>query len=295
MEIGKQTSPGGALYDISLDLDKAGAAACSLATPTPYACVPDLNEGGFTMEPAFFSDHADLAIGDLLSAIGTDWTLTWDAGLPTETVATLCFGTISDSDFPAMPVIETPENGGVSDASLVAWSYEAGRPEPCAFPSDQNAELSGPDESSCEAILPLGEPEAPACVARTWAPREDCTDPTTFLPGQWSALVENRYEPGLVSAATGQISAPDGTPCPAATGDPWLIQGPTWLGLQSYELVGFTLASPVPALAGHLGNWILGGSLAAAGLGGVWARGRRPMNRKRRVEADRPAARITES
>jgi hypothetical protein len=71
----------------------------------------------------------------LTLAISTDWTLTWDEGLPTQTIVVIGFGSVPDNDFLLVPSLTTPIDGvpiripGDPNPPKIEWTY--GGTAPC--------------------------------------------------------------------------------------------------------------------------------------------------------------------
>ena len=109
------------LYGIYFDAKKDGATSCKLATPsdpTGSACSINLMIGW------------DLTFSQLTAEIEAvpgpeDWTLTWDEGLSTETIATINFGSVLEADWLSLPTITNPPNGatGVPPDTSIDWTW----------------------------------------------------------------------------------------------------------------------------------------------------------------------------
>ena len=65
----------------------------------------------FVPEQLYFDAVKDLSFSSLSSEIGSNWTLTWDKTLPTETVATIGIGVVLESEFFEVPTLLDPPVG----------------------------------------------------------------------------------------------------------------------------------------------------------------------------------------
>jgi hypothetical protein len=251
----KSSDDGADTYQIDLEATKTGASACSLTTPEgTYPCSA-VTAGALQLPPAFFSDHTYSgvnAFSDLLVAIGTDWTLTWDPGEGTETVASICFGSgWQESDFLEVPILSQPADGstGAPITTGMTWGY--GATPACTAQTDRvEASMIGPGGAERDSD------ELP-CSSTTWTPSPDLT------AGEWIATITNAHDPGPV--VSGWLEAPDASSCTAPTGDPWSLTNEDWLGLASIDSATFRVANPIPALSGN-GAIALIGALLLAGM-----------------------------
>jgi len=248
-------------YEMHLEATKSGASECSLSTPKwTYTCAAVI-DGTLTLPAAFLSDHSGLSFAQLLTTIETDWTLTWDPGEGTETVATICFGSIVEANFlEHVPILSHPvDDSREPPTTGMIWGY--GKTAACTAQRDRvEAGMFGP------AGAERGSDEL-ACSVTSWMPS------TALTAGQWTAMINNGHDPGLV--VSGWIEAPDGTSCAAPTGDPWpLLDCPAspplecqsdWLSLENIDRATFAVANQVPALSKG-GTAVLGGVLLLAGV-----------------------------
>ncbi len=205
------------LYDIfALAANKDGATTCELVTPTgTYSCI---NVGGeFLAEQSFRDDHMDMSFAGLTAAISGNWTLTWDEGLPTQTVATISFGTVLESDFKLVPTLTAPVDGvpieipGDPNPPTIEWNY--GTTLPC------DAQLDAVEVALIEqAGTEISSGELP-CDSLSWTP------PSPLTEGTWFSRVAN--------IITDYRLVPDGIDIVEGT---WPIENSDWLSLRSIDL-----------------------------------------------------------
>jgi hypothetical protein len=199
-------------YNILMSTSKVDAVTCQLVILTGTYTLTDEGHGAFLPGPDYYKDTSLLTFEDLTGIIGVDWTLTWDEGLPTETIATISFGTVAANDFLLMPTITNPVSGGVianpdPNPPVFTWTY-APTP-PC------QAQLEG-------VFVYLQDPEGvgnfypPAdCNTTSWTPPEPLSE------GDWLFMVFN---------VCSIRDVPDGL---QVTGDPWILDNSDWLALFS--------------------------------------------------------------
>jgi hypothetical protein len=247
-------------YSIFFDANKDGATTCTLETPSDpggSACPfgpDDRDLSGFI--------RTGLTCTELEAEIetaGTDWTLVWDEGLGTETVADIDFGTINfncenesgatewPSDF---PTITNPLDGasGVSPDTSVDWTWPA---SPVLY--SVAAVLVGPN-SDVRGSGKLPHPPPPT----SWPPDSPLT------PGQWIAVAMNE-DRDIRTVSTGLT----------ITGDSWPLDNDSgWLGANSLDISDFTVAAPVPSLSPR-GIAMLGGLVFAIAVAGLAVQRRR--------------------
>jgi hypothetical protein len=192
------------------------------------------------------------------TASGDDWTLTWDAGLLTETVVDIDFGTINfncedeegstewPSDFPS---ITNPPNGGtgVSPNTIIVWEW----PESPVLYDVMVLLFQRPNGDRRDSGE-LPHPPPPT----SWTPA------SPLVPWAWKAVVLNA-DNDIRTVPTGLT----------ITGDTWDISG-GWLDATSMDVSDFTVALAVPSL-NPMGAALLGGLVVAIALGGLAVQRRR--------------------
>ncbi len=211
---------GGDLYGIGMNANKDGAA--SMEVTTPSGTFVGANLGGIFVPELLNSTLVDLSFSSLTGEIAGDWTLIWDKGLATETVATVGFGSVSENEFLAVPSLINPVDGasGVSPTTSFEWEYTI--PVIDAQLDRVELFLSGPGG------LVLLSDELPLS-ATSWIP------PTPLAPGLWEAILVNGTDIREVANGIGG----------SISGDPWVIQNLDWLGLDSVDRASFTVV-PLP-------------------------------------------------
>lgn len=212
----------GLFYDLDFDANKNGATTCGLTTQNgTFACI-DTGDGWI---PDSTYNNLGLTFAELTSEIGTDWTLTWDAGLATETIATIGFGTIAQSDWFAIPTITNPLDGttGVSPSTSIDWTYSV---------STASAQLDAVEVFLTTGNVSIESDELPQ-VDTSWTP----DDP--LAPGGWVVGISNGHSPRIVA---------DGIGGPI-TGDPWVLENGDWLALDSVDRASFVVAGSAPGNA----------------------------------------------
>lgn len=231
---------GGDLYRILMEANKDGAATMEVTTPS--GTFLGANTGNLFVPELLNSSLVDLSFSGLAGEIGTDWTLIWDKGLTTETVATIGFGSITVGEFLETPMFLNPPNGatGVSPDTSIDWTYTI--PATSAQVDRVEVFLTGPDgQSLSSGELPLS--------ATLW------TSPTPLTPGAWEAIINNAIDIRTVA---------DGIGGPIS-GDPWVIANLDWLQLTSADRTSFTVV-PLPGAL-----WLFASGIAAL----VWGRVKR--------------------
>ncbi len=211
---------GGHLYRIGMEANKDGAVTMEVTTPSGTFVGADA--GGVFVPELLNSTLVDLSFSGLTSEIAGDWALIWDRGLATETVATIGFGPVSESEFLAVPSLITPVDGasGVSPTTSFEWEYTI--PAIDAQVDRVQLFLWGPGGIGLvSGELPLS--------ASLWTP------PAPLVPGIWEAIVINGIDVRLVADGIGG----------SISGDPWVIQNLDWLGLNSADRAGFAVV-PIP-------------------------------------------------
>jgi hypothetical protein len=176
------------VYGIAFDAGKDGATSCEVTTPSgTFACIDTALRLDLT--------HAELT-AEIGPGTGADWTLTWDKGLGTETVAAIDFGSVLVSDWWSLPSITNPLDGasGVSSDTSIDWTWP-----PSPDLSELDVLLLGPNNEQRESgELPLN--------TTSWTPL------SPLDPGFWQAAVSNRDDIRDVL---------DGL---SITGDMWVLQ-----------------------------------------------------------------------
>jgi hypothetical protein len=222
-------------YGISFDANKDGYTSCTLETPGD----PSGSECSFDVI------RWDLTYSQLTAEIGSgsgaDWTLTWDEGLPTETLATIDFGSVPESDWLALPTISNPPDGasGVSPQTSIDWTWPA-------QPDLDRVEVlmfgpNGQERDSDEFPPPPPEPTS-------WTPL------SPLASGPWQAVVLNGNDIRDVPIGI------------SISGDPWVLENSDWLSASSIDFSSFTVAPPVPALPGWPAYAVLAGLLILVGV-----------------------------
>ena len=235
----------GFVYLVKLYANKLGATTCELVTPKrAYECMKgaqdceDIDELGITFcqpvddafiptpESYFYDDHKDLTVAEFQTEIATDWILTWDKDLPTQTIATIDFGTINDSDWLPVPKVTLPQNGAsnVMPNTEIAWAYDVPTSEAQKDDVEVNL-LSKKGELISSGDLPL--------ESTSWTP------PSPLAPGLWLAAVLNG-NPSVRTVDENGIG--EGV---SVTGDAWLLQNGDWLACDRWGGSVFTV-EPTP-------------------------------------------------
>lgn len=231
----KYYSDAGDRYGISFDANKDGYTSCKLETPgdpSGSACSFDVIRWDLTLAQV---------IAEIGSGSGADWTLTWDEGLPTETLATIDFGAVSGSDWLSLPTINDPPDGasGVSAHPSIDWTWPA-------EPDLDRVEvlMFGPNEQERDSDEFPPPPPEPT----SWTPLPPLT------PGPWQAVVLNGNDIRDVPVGIG------------ISGDTWVLENSEWLAATSIDFSSFTVALPVPALPGWPAYAVLAGLLVLVGV-----------------------------
>jgi hypothetical protein len=149
-----------------------------------------------------------------------DWTLTYDEGLSTETIATIDFGSVLESDWLNLPTITNPPDGAtdVSPHTSIDWTWPT------------SPGLGRIEVSLVEPGNELRETHELPLDATSVTPLSPLT------PGDWLAVV--LYETELRDGLDGIV----------ITGNPWVPDEPEWLGALSMDLSSFTVI-PEPSTA----------------------------------------------
>jgi hypothetical protein len=210
-------------YGVVAEAGKADATTCGLETPTDTF---DCSNGGIVIA-------SGLDWGGLTDEIGTeagaDWTLTWDEGLSTETIALIDFGIVLESDWSSLPTVTNPPDGTqwASPDTSIDWEWPVS-------PNLDRVEvaLSGPyNEQRGSDELPLN--------TTSWTPL------SPLDPGWWDAVVSNGNDIRDV---------PEGL---SITGDTWVLENSEWLAADSIDLSTFWVV-PEPSTASLLGLGLVG-------------------------------------
>jgi hypothetical protein len=171
-----------------------------------------------------------MSFAELTGQISEDWILTWDEGLSSETICTISFGTVAESEFLLMPTITSPVDGEVvvnpdPNPPVLTWTY-APTP-PC------HAQI---DDVAVQLRDPAGVAnfyEIIDCNTTSWTP------PAPLSNGNWRFRVLNMWSIRDV---------PDGL---QTTGDPWVLDNSDWLALTS---VGESQCEVVPISSSSWGS-----------------------------------------
>jgi len=219
IDIFRDEATGSSFHEIWFGANKDGATTCELATPSgAYSCV-DVGEG-FLPEQAFFDDHRDLSFAALEAAIASVWTITWDAG-PTQSIATIDFGTVLEADFLAVPILTSPVDGmpieipADPNPPTIEWMYE-GIGDPCAAQPDYVA-VNVADHALWWLATAEQESDELPCDATSWTPDLPLGE------GTWFTRVANNLSFRPV---------PDGI---SVTEGSWTLENGDWLQLHSVD------------------------------------------------------------
>ena len=202
-------------YMIFFSPGKDGATSCTFTTPSDpsgSACplAPGGGPPGIIRSGLSFSGLTD----EIGLGTGVDWTLTYDEGLSTETIATIDFGSVLESDWMNLPTITNPPNGAtdVSPHTSIDWTWPTS-------PGLGLVEVSLVDPDNNE----LRETHEPPLDATSVTPLSPLT------PGDWLAVV--LYETALRDGLDGIV----------ITGDEWVPEESEWLGVHSMDISSFTV------------------------------------------------------
>jgi hypothetical protein len=212
-----EVSAGLYYYDILIGANKDGAVSCELVTPAGTFSMIDIG-GEFYPEPGYNDDHTDMDYIELIGVISGDWTITWDAGGPSQTIATITFGAVPEGDFLPVPILIYPIDGepieipGDPNPPTIEWYYE-GISNPCnaqtdaieVFLWDYGSTVISSDELLCSLI--------------SWTP------PSPLAEGAWIVEVQNSISDYRL--------VPDGITIVEGT---WDIENEDWLALQSIDI-----------------------------------------------------------
>jgi len=233
---------GGYVYSVKFYANKVGATTCELVTPKgTYECKKGIQDCEYIDElgitfcqlvddafiptwPFFYDDHKDLTFAALQTEIEDDWTVTWDKDLPTQTIATIDFGSINDSDWLRVPKVTIPRNGAsnVLPNTKIAWAYDVPASEAQKYDVEVNL-LSKKGELITSGNLPV--------QSTSWKP------PSPLAPGLWLAAVLN----GNPSVRTVDVNGiGEGV---SVTGDAWLLDNGDWLACDRWGGSVFTVGS----------------------------------------------------
>jgi hypothetical protein len=238
---------GGFRYGVELEgLNKDGATSCKIATASGTStCVRA--EGGageddsqfFLPDQSFLDQRAFSNFSSLLTEIETDWTITWDEGLPTQTVATIDFltemGDITEESWsPVHPRITNPADGaaGVLPTTSIDWDY--GGVDPETVDPDGIAVILRRTGNEFFAEQRFFDLEGCTGVCSSVTPEP------VLAAGTWRALVANGDSSG------GDRPVPLGI---STDGAPWVLENEGWLGLESIGRAEFEVVpEPSPGI-----------------------------------------------
>ena len=205
-------------YKVRFCANKESAVICELSTPLgTFTFINDDDE--FVPMQDFHDSHSNLTFAELSAAIASNWTLTWDEGFATQTIATIGFGSITEGEWLDVPSIINPLDGSsnVSPDTSIVWSYTV--PTLTAQKDAVEVFLVGPSNeqfSSDELTL----------LTTSWTP------PSSLSPGSWTVSVENGISDfRLVEDGIGG----------EIVGDPWILDNGDWLSLASTDSSVFTV------------------------------------------------------
>jgi hypothetical protein len=222
----KQWEDGAYQYGFFFDANKVGATSCTLITPS----YPGGVSCPFGLEPRDYSGVLGMGLScagleNEIETPGDDWTLVWDAGLPTPTIVEIDFGSIDcASDWPAdFPTITNPpdEAVGVSADTSIDWTWP---PSPVLY--DLMGMLFQRPGGDRRDAAGLSHPPPPT----SWTPA------APLAAGRWAAAVLN---------ARDLRDVPDGL---TITGT-WSLDNTTWLTAGSVGSSAFTVGFEGPPVA----------------------------------------------
>ena len=202
---------GGFLYGIAVSAEKVGATTFEFIIPSgtfdSFVVADDL----FLLK--------DLSFSSLSSEIGGTWTLTWDKGLSTETVASIGIGTILEGEFLEVPTLTNPIDGAtdVAPNTSIDWVYSVAP----AVAQQDDVEVFGTGPGD----LSIASNELPLDTA-SWTP------PSALAQGEWEVF--------MINGRSSIREVADGIGGPI-TGDPWVLENEDWLGLVSIDVAIFTV------------------------------------------------------
>jgi cysteine-rich repeat protein len=205
-------------YGIAYSAGKDGATSCKLATPS--------DPSGSECFDGVIRWNLDWA--GLQAEIGTpgdDWILTWDEGLPSETIANIDFTTISVSDWLTLPAITNPADGehDVSPDAVIEWAWptspDLGGVEAGLFVGDLEELVPGPISAAC-------------ATPDSFPPDQTVWDPPCLGIGTWTAMVFNEDE--YLRAVPHGIVIEKGE---------WDLENDEWLASDSIGISTFTVGA----------------------------------------------------
>jgi len=239
---------GGALYGIIIQADKDGATTLEISTPSGTFVGSNVGDG-FVPERLFYDSLSDITFANLTSEIASDWTLIWDKGLATETVAIIrfrTFGTLMESHFLAVPTLTNPMHGAldISPNTSIDWNYDV--PVADAQQDFVEALLFGPTDPS------LVSGELSDLIKAIVLGSSDLTQSSDDLPldvTSWTPKAPLHSGTWIASSINGSslIDTADGIGGPI-TGDPWILENEEWLDAISVDGAGFTIPTFGPFL-----------------------------------------------
>ena len=212
------TDDDGIVYDICFQPEKTGATTCEIITPRgTFSCFETICLEG---DNDFYDNHINLSFAELDATISANWTLTWDKGLATQTIATIGFGVINENDWLALPTIINPLEGAVdvSPNKIVDWTYSVPTEQAQTDIVEAFFYNTDSDESLSSDELSL--------LATRWTP------PSALSPGLWYA--------GISNGISDVRSVADGIGGPIV-GDPWVLNNDDWLAITSKAAITFTV------------------------------------------------------
>jgi len=219
----EQSPDGGAglEYDFGFSLIKDGATSCGIVVDgTSYSCFQDGDE--WFPEMAFWNVNIGLTFAELQSVLADPWVLTWDASLPSETVAAVDFGTLADG-LPALdlPAITTPLAGGsVYGDTSIDWDINPGPATIEYFEADLNG--PGGEFLSSDWLAP---------TTTTWTPG------VVLAAGEWEARVLKIHQ--AVGSIPADVDIQSGS---------WAIGTGGWLEFWCIDESRFTVLPGTPVL-----------------------------------------------
>jgi hypothetical protein len=212
-------------YGVAFDAEKPGFTTCTLETPSGASDCGSAPDGILVVSG--LTNFDDLKTGYIGSGPGTDWTLTWDITLGTETKLEVDFGTVNMADWHSLPTITNPADGatGVSANTSIDWTWPAS-------PTFGNIEVS--------FLVDCGASDSPDLPPNT----------TTWTPG--SPLTPGIDCSVVVSNSEDILTGLDGL---TITGDPWEFpEQEDWLDTSSIDISNFdVIPEPSTALLFALG------------------------------------------
>ncbi len=212
---------GGFMYGVCFEANKIGATTGQISIDTDsYALAYHSDIGGWEPVDAYYDDYEDLTFAELTTALSKSWTITWDAGLGTQTTCAMDFGTVAEDDWLDVPAITypTPAVSPTPTNITVTWSWSGNPNDPDLDNIGGCVEHNNLDLEYYWTDLPND--------AKSWTPPE-------LAVGDWGAGVW--YIRDIKDVDDGLTIG----------GDSWLLESGAWLIMGSCDGSQFTVV-PVP-------------------------------------------------